>query len=90
MTCTNFKSIKVKTTFGNVYRDRYGRVDDYDFDPFFVKDKGKIECFTDLVCVPEAKLSRVNIDSASETVRWLENGFVCASNDSAFLEYLLG
>ena len=72
-----------------MYIDRYGRVDEYDFDPFFVKNEGRIKCFTDLICVPEAKLSRVDINSAIDTVRWLDNGFVCASNDEAFLQELL-
>ena len=72
-----------------MYIDRYGRTYEYDFDPFFVENEGRIECFTDLICVPEEKLSRVDIDSSTDTVRWLDNGMVCASNDSAFLEYLL-
>lgn len=72
-----------------MYIDRYGRTYEYDFDPFFVKNEGRIECFTDLICVPEEKLNRVDIDSATDTVRWLDNGMVCASNNSAFLEYLL-
>lgn len=71
-----------------MYIDRYGR-DEYDFDPFFVRNEGRIKFFTDLICVPEEKLSRVNIDSVIDTVRWLDNGFVCAGNDLAFLEYLL-
>lgn len=83
------KEIFSKNSFLGMYIDRFGRTYEYDFDPFFVKDEGTIDCFTDLICVPEEKLSRVKIDSTSDTVRWLENGFVCASNNSSFLEYLL-
>ena len=72
-----------------MYIDRYGRTYEYDFEPFFVKNEGRIECFTDLICVPEEKLNRVDIDSVVDTVRWLDNGMVCASNDETFLEELL-
>lgn len=72
-----------------MFIDKNGKTYDYDFDPFFTKDEGRIECFTDLICVPEEKLSRVNIDSILDTVRWLDNGMVCASENIAFLEYLL-
>ena len=82
------ENILPKPSIG-MYVDRYGKTYEYDFDPFFTKDEGRIECFTDLICVPEAKLIRVDIDSAVDTVRWLNNGMVCASNDETFLEYLL-
>ena len=72
-----------------MFIDKNGKTYDYDFDPFFTKDEGIIECFTDLICVPENKLSRVNIDSVLDTVRWLDNDFVCASENITFLEYLL-
>ena len=72
-----------------MFIDKNGETYDYSFDPVFLTSSEEVDYVTDLICLPQKKFDDLVIMKPSFAKKELNNGFVCASRSSDFLDYLL-